>query len=108
MATFITDLRHYLTADGRIAPAKGPAKRFAEFLTLVVAYATAPPATQSGSPKVSCVGDPGRKRCGAVVEAAVADDTHAIHWYCPLCGNRGMISRWETTLWDRTDDSTAH
>jgi len=108
MASFVTDLRHYLTNDGRIAPAKGPAKRFAEFLALVVALATAPPATQSAPPKVSCVGDPGRKHCIGHIEAAVANDTQAVHWHCSACSNYGIISNWRGTLWDRTGDGTAH
>jgi hypothetical protein len=28
----------------------------------------------------------------------------AIEWYCPVCGDRGVIRGWEGTLWDGTAD----
>jgi hypothetical protein len=108
MMAYITDLQHFLTNDGRVAPTKGPAKKLAEFLTLVVAYATAPESARSSAAKVTCMGEPGKKRCRGQIEAEVASDTHAVHWHCPACGNRGTISNWEGTLWDRTEDMTAH
>ena len=108
MASYITDLTHFLTKDGRLAALKGQGKRFAEFLTQVVAYASAPPTLQTSASRVSCVGVPGRKRCEGTIEAGIAFDTRAVHWHCSVCGNRGTISNWQGTFWDRSADTTAH
>ena len=37
---YVIDLTHYLDAKGVIAPERGPARKFAEFLTAVVAHTT--------------------------------------------------------------------
>ncbi len=105
---YITDLQHFLTKDGRIAPTKGPAKKLAEFLTLVVALATAPSSSESPASLVACMGEPGKKRCGGSIRARVGSDTYAVHWRCPVCGNQGVISNWRGTLWDRSADIVAH
>jgi len=37
---YVIDLTHYLDAKGMIAPKRGPALKFADFVTAVVAHAT--------------------------------------------------------------------
>jgi hypothetical protein len=37
---YVIDLAHYLDPKGAIAPERGPARKFADFVTAVVAHAT--------------------------------------------------------------------
>ena len=37
---YVIDRTHYLDAKGAIAPERGPARRFADFITAVIAHAT--------------------------------------------------------------------
>lgn len=106
MSAYITDLTHFLTADGAIAPTAGPAKRLAENLTALVVDATTPSSEQSSMTKVNCWHRPGKKRCAGVIDTAIAPDG-AIEWQCPDCGNYGTIRNWQGTLWDRSGDTTA-
>ena len=40
---YVIDLTHYLDSKGAIAPERGPARKMADFLTAVVAHASAVP-----------------------------------------------------------------
>ena len=108
MGTYITDLKHFLTKDGAIAAIGGQAKRFADILTMIVVDATTPSAERSSTSKVQCWHRPGRKRCTGLIEAGITPDTDAIRWECPACGNNGIISNWQGTLWDRSGDEATH
>jgi len=104
--TLVTDLRHFLTDDGAIASMPSPAIRLAEFLAKVVVDATSP---ESGHDltAVRCRRRPGRKPClGEIV--TVLDSQSTIVWWCPICDDNGLISNWEGTLWDRTNDFQLH
>ena len=109
MSTYVTDLSHFLTEEGAIAPTMpSPAKQFAEFLASLVVNATSPPSVKSSAPKVGCFRHPGKKRCPGVIESDISPSTESVQWECPVCGSNGTISHWRGTLWDRTGDSTAH
>lgn len=41
------------------------------------------------------------KACGGKIEAEFESGTGAISWECPACGDRGSISNWQETPWDR-------
>lgn len=104
---YVADLPRFLTEKGAIAPPSGPARRFADVLTLLVATATAPPSAQSLTSNVNCFRRPGNVRCEGAIETAFAQDG-AILWMCPACESRGIIRHWSGTLWDRSDDGIAH
>ena len=100
--TWTTDLTHFLTPQGAIAPPAGPARRFAEQLTRLVATATAPPGAESGLPPIPCWRRPGRRRCAGVIETALNPATGDIVWECPVCGQQGRIHHWQGSRWDGT------
>jgi hypothetical protein len=68
--TWIFDLRHCLTPAGAFAEMPSPARRVAEYFASIV--------------------------------LALPDPEHeeAISWYCPVCGDNGLIRGWQGTLWD--------
>jgi hypothetical protein len=100
--TWITDLTHFLTPHGSIAPAAGPARQLAERLTRLVAAATAPPGVASDNSPVQCWRRPGRQRCAGAIETDLDPATGAVVWWCPVCGQQGQIHHWQGSLWDGT------
>ena len=100
--TWITDLTHFLTPQGMIAPAAGPARRFAEQLTRLVAAATAPPGVEAKPSPVPCWRRPGRQRCTGLIATAVDPAAGDVVWECPVCGQQGRIHHWQGSLWDGT------
>lgn len=82
--TWIIDLSHYLTPTGAM-----------------VADMT---------PRARRLG--GHRRCTGLIQSfpAVAenDDEEApIVWRCPVCGDEGLISGWQNSLWDGFSNPTA-
>ncbi|MFM8556507.1 MAG: hypothetical protein ACKODG_10090 [Betaproteobacteria bacterium] len=68
---YVIDLTHDLDAKGVIAPERGPARKFAEFLTAVVTHATDfdRPDETPGPLCFKC-----RKRDQRVVDTAITED----------------------------------
>jgi hypothetical protein len=102
--TWITDLTHFLE-DGRL-PAKlpAPARALANHLgSIVAAVTSADPDKPLG---VRCRRRPGRRRCPGEIEAFIEPDSNEIHWMCLTCGDNGLISNWENTLWDCSSAET--
>jgi hypothetical protein len=99
---YITDLTHSLDASGAIASRRGPARKLAEFLTSVVAHASASNLAERMTipPCVHCR-DPGRG-----VDAQI-DAEGRVAWTCTGCGTAGIISNWRNTAWDSTDKTSA-
>jgi hypothetical protein len=106
--TFVTDLTHFLTEEGAIAPMPGPARRLAEFLGNVVIDATTLRTEQDVGERVKCRRRPGRKPCPGEIETDFELDTDTIVWWCPVCGENGYIRNWKGTLWDCATDSIPH
>jgi hypothetical protein len=106
--TWIVDLRHFLNADGSIAPKSGRARRLAQHFAAIVREITAELGEETYFPKVRCRRKPGRKRCCGEIESILDPDSGAIVWRCPICGDNGSIQGWEGTLWDFSEVSEWH
>jgi len=93
---YAIDARHYLNDKGVVAAQKGPARRMADFVTAVTAYASdfERPEETPGPPCFKC-----RKRDDRRVETGMAED-QIIVWHCQRCGTYGRISGWHGTFWD--------
>lgn len=103
--TFVTDLTHFLTEDGAIAPMPAPARRLADFLTGLVVTVSSPPSEALALQKVACRRSKGRKPCSGEIQAAVHPETDDIVWFCPVCGDNGVISHWQDSFWDCSGDA---
>lgn len=107
--TLVTDLTHFLTKEGAIAPMPEPATRLAEFLGSIVDDATTLPNEHNHWVRVKCRRRPGRKPCsGEIVTDFELENIDTIIWHCPVCDENGYIRNWQGTLWDRTTDSISH
>jgi hypothetical protein len=106
--TLVTDISHFLKENGMIASASGPARKLAEHIAAIVAESTAVLADIDGYEKVPCRRRPRRRPCVGLIESWIEPDSGAIYWECPSCGDNGLISHWEGTMWDLTSDATHH
>ena len=105
---WITDLTHFL-GNGRL-PRKlpSPALRLVEYLGKIVAAVTgAEPDDPLG---VQCRRRPARRPCRGKIEGYIVPESNAIYWECLVCGDNGLISNWENTIWDlrEADERTRH
>lgn len=89
---YVIDVRHYLDDKGDIAPRRGAARRFAEFITSVIAH-------ESDFERALAPGPLCFKCRKAGVDTSL-DRQWLIHWRCPHCATEGQISHWEGTFWD--------
>ncbi len=106
--TWITDLTHFLK-DGRLPrQLPGPALRLAEYLGKIVAAVTG--AEPDDSLDVRCRRRPRRRLCPGEIEGYIVPESNAICWECLVCGDNGLISNWENTIWDlrEADEHTRH
>lgn len=106
--TWITDLTHFLE-DGRLPQElPGPALRLAEYLGRIVAAVTG--AEPDDSLGVRCRRRPRRRPCPGEIEGYIVPESNAIYWGCLVCGDNGLISNWENTMWDlrEADEHTRH
>jgi hypothetical protein len=104
----IADLTHFLAPDGSIGPKEGPARSLADYLTQIVVAATASIQTQPGTTVVHCRKRPNRRLCVGEIETDIDLETEQIIWWCPVCGEEGLISHWKGSLWDCTNNAQSH
>lgn len=101
--SWITDIRHFLDEDGTISKLPPPAARLADYFGSIVEAVTSQienniPAIATG---VRCRRRPVRKRCaGEILASHERQNVPNIKWYCPVCGDNGIISGWQETMWD--------
>jgi hypothetical protein len=101
--TWVIDLRHYLASTGAMATDLPPrARLLAEYFASIVVDATT---NFDDPPWVRCRRRPGHRRCTGLIQSFPAvgenDDEEApIVWRCPVCGDDGLISGWQDSLWD--------
>jgi len=100
--TWITDIRHYLDDDGEL-PIGIPAAaaHFALFQGAIVSWVTNPCTKADPATNVPCFRRRGKPLCTEEVEALLEPGGGSIAWKCPVCGDRGVISGWQGTRWDR-------
>jgi hypothetical protein len=96
--TWIVDLRHYLTPAGAMADMPPRALRLAEDFASIVVDATT---NIDDLPTVRCRRRPGHRRCtGIIFSYPASDENDSIQWHCPDCYDNGIITGWQSTLWD--------
>jgi hypothetical protein len=93
----VADLRHFLDIPDE---APGPARKMAEHLGFVIRVATA---GEAGAPWVSaltCRRRPANRPCAGHIAVFRAALPAPIEWRCTACGDEGVISGWEDSLYD--------
>ena len=97
----ITDLAHFLEHGRLPCELPGRALRLVEYLGKIVAAVTgAEPDDPLG---VRCRRRPRRRPCPGQIEGYIDPRSNAIYWVCLVCGDNGLISSWENTIWDLSE-----
>ncbi len=93
----VSDLRHFL---GMPDDAPAPARRMAEHLGRIVEVGTASPTGEPTGSSIRCTRRPGRRPCVGLIELVRLDLPPSIEWWCPVCGDDGVVSGWEGSAFD--------
>jgi len=97
--TWITDMSHfdYPEEETHTLP-KQALKLWAFFGSIVDSTVGRPPFRRTAG--IRCCRRPERVPCSAVIESELHPDGNEIRWWCPVCGDNGLISNLEGTRWD--------
>jgi len=98
--TWVTDMTHFLDAEGNV-PDQLRSRRLIHHLGSIVAAVTSESAETSRELEIKCRRKPDRKPCPGTIQTGFEPGTSNIIWHCPVCGDRGLIQRWQRTPWDK-------
>jgi hypothetical protein len=100
--TWFTDATHFLNEQGGLNDMPGPAVSIAIFLRSIIGWVTMRNACVRERTNITCRRSPARRRCIGEIEACLFPDTGEIEYYCPECGDNGVIHGWRGGPWDRS------
>ena len=99
--SYVIDIRHYLGDDGELARMPGAAAALALYFGSIVAWISHSNGEGDELTNVICRRSRARPPCREEVYAHILDDDR-IEWFCPACRERGVVSGWRGTRWDRS------
>jgi hypothetical protein len=105
--TWVSDLTHFIDETGGLHHLlMTPGRNLALHFTAIVAAATTTQAR--GEPRdVACRRRPNRRPCTGTIRHRLWPDER-ITWECPVCGDNGVISNWQSTAWDMRSARPVH
>lgn len=106
--TWITDLNDFLDEVGEVADLPLPAQRLFAHITAIIVMATNTEADAPPEYQVRCRRYPNHKHCPGMIQTDQDTETEDIIWWCPVCNDTGVISSWQGTIWDLSDDDIEH
>ncbi len=107
--TWITDITHFMDEEGNIITEPLAAAKLGAYFAAIIVMASYIEPEFPEKYRVYCRRKPKRKLCLGEILGYMDPDTDKIVWQCPKCGDRGIISNWQGTIWDmRSADESAH
>lgn len=94
---WVTNLRDLPSVPG---DAPGPARRLTEHLASIVRAATSGPGEIPWVTAIPCRRRPQHRPCGDRITVRRPGPSEPIEWWCPSCGDQGVISGWQGSLLD--------
>ena len=99
--TWIIDIRDFLKEDYSFGNLTRSAERVVNYFGSIVEAVTSRENNDSFSTEIPCRRRPGHRRCnGKIIAVCNKPYDSVIDWYCPVCGDKGSISGWQSTRWD--------
>lgn len=95
---WIADISHFDLPDDRLP--RGQNARKVRFLGEIVSAASLMAVGEFQVSSVGCRRRPKRRRCPGKIRLGRDAETDEIHWICPICNDRGVITNWRETRWD--------
>jgi len=92
------DIRHWLN-DACDGPAIPRLKLKVAKMQEIIMYATSKLTGLKTSAAPRCWRRPQRKLCAGILEAQVVGHDE-IRWFCPVCGDEGVMRGWNGLIWD--------
>ena len=77
-------------------------------ITAIIVMATNTEADAPPEYQVRCRRYPNHKHCPGMIQTDQDTETEDIIWWCPVCNDTGVISSWQGTIWDLSDDDIEH
>ena len=102
---WITDITHFLDEQGEMIKEPFEAREMAEYFAAIIVMATYPEPEYPTEYKISCRRGP---PCLEEIIAGVDPETDEIFWKCLKCGECGLISNWQGTIWDMSEIDGVH
>jgi len=97
----ITNIKHFLEEDGTVPELPKEAKELVNFLSVIIESASSNYAVPLSFAATNCRCIIDGKSCTGEIEVWVYPEDNRIGWECLECGDEGIISEWEGTLWDK-------
>ena len=96
--TWVINIRHYDYPEEEAARVSRQAVRIATYFASIVEGTVGGPEF-GGATGVRCRRRPGRVPCPGVIVSELHPGGHELRWWCPVCGDNGVISNWAGTRW---------
>lgn len=98
--TWITDITHFEGLPPDLA--QGPAGRIARYFGAIVSAASVSPMRELVGIALWCRRRPARRPCPGHLLVYWHQPSGPIEWRCSACDDRGLISNWRGSTWDRS------
>ncbi len=100
--TWVTNIQHFLNEEGEIGDLPRPALNLANHFTSIIEEVTCSNNEyEPQTTKINCRRRPKRKKCaGNIVAYINKENPDQIIWYCPVCDDNGVITGWESTIYN--------
>lgn len=102
--TWVTDIADFLDQMGEIIKEPPEARRLGDYLAAIIVMASFIEPEYPEKYLVSCRRRPNRKPCMEEIVGYIDPETDDIFWKCLKCGDMGLITNWQGTIWDMSDE----
>ena len=100
--TWITNIQHFLDEKGELGDLPKPAFNLANHVISIIEEVTR--GNDDNEPQeidVQCRRRPKRKKCtGTIIAYINKENPGEIMWFCPFCDDNGVITGWESTIYN--------
>ncbi|MCR4308150.1 MAG: hypothetical protein NUV80_06335 [Candidatus Berkelbacteria bacterium] len=101
------NMQHFLDENGSTAQVPARAKELADHFGAIVAAVTLDFTGRAIEVSGVTCRNPKPPDCPGSIIGYLGRDLHSIEWYCTDCEDSGVITGWDDTLWDCTEEALA-